>query len=150
MKELIQQHIKKVSREDLYEFYNYIKNGDLLEFVQGEIIFRNDISLKQQQIRIGDCFIKQINNEYLLCRIDMIYEDAEYVDCTELIISSDSPLEIWDTEKAKTDLIDNWKSLDSDKFNKIIELVKSAATQIIDINKLTLEMILKLINNENI
>ena len=149
MKELLQQHIKKSNREELDELYNYVKNGDLLEFIQGEIIFRNDVSLEQQHIRIGDCFIKQIDNEYLLCRIDMIYENSEYVDCTELMISPNSTLDTWDAEKAKRDLIINWKSLDTNKFNQIMDLVNSADTQIINIQKLTLEMILKLINDEN-
>lgn len=150
MKEIIQQYIKKSNREELDEFYNYIKSGDLLEFVQGEIIFRNDISLKQQQINIGDCFIRQINDEYHLCRIDMILEkESNYVDCTRLNVDIGGMLDTWETEINKSELLNNWKSFDSIKFNQITELIKSANNQIADINKLTLEMILKLINDEN-
>lgn len=151
MKALIQHHIKRASREELDELYNYVKNGDLLEFLQGEIIFRNDVSLKQQQINIGDCFIKQIDNDYLLCRVDMIPEkESNYIDCTRLNVDVNSILETWETEINKFELLNNWKSFDSTKFNQIIDLIKSANTQIADINKLVLGMILKLINDENI
>lgn len=59
MKESLQMIVKRSNRKELDQLYEYVKSGELLNFIQGEIIFRNDVSLKEQEINIGDCFYRK-------------------------------------------------------------------------------------------
>ena len=59
MRESLQTIVKRADRKELDQLYEYVKSGELLNFIQGEIIFRNDVSLKEQEINIGDCFYRK-------------------------------------------------------------------------------------------
>ena len=149
MKELIQRSIKAANRRELDQFYEYIKSGELLNFIQGEIIFRNDVSLKEQEINIGDCFYrKNADGDYYIARVDMIKEDPYIADVTQVYLQKED-LDVWDTEIRTLELMRVWKPFDKVKTQELITLWESANKQTTAIWNETFTNALKIVSDEN-
>ena len=149
MKELIQRSIKAANRKELDQFYEYIKSGELLNFIQGEIIFRNDVSLKEQEINIGDCFYrKNADGDYYIARVDMIKEDSYIADVTQVYLQKED-LDVWDTEIRTLELMRVWKPFDKVKTQELITLWESANKQTTAIWNETFTNALKIVSDEN-
>jgi hypothetical protein len=149
MKDLIQRSIKAADRKELDQLYEYVKSGELLNFIQGEIIFRNDVSLKEQKINIGDCFYrKNVCDDYYIARVDMIKEDPYIADVTQIYLQKED-LDVWDTEIRVLELLRVWKPFDKTKTQEIINLWESADKQTAGIWDETFANALKIVSDEN-
>lgn len=149
MKDLIQRSIKAADRKELDQLYEYVKSGELLNFIQGEIIFRNDVSLKEQEVNIGDCFYrKNVNGDYYIARVDMIKENPYIADVTQIYLQKED-LDVWDTEIRTLELLRVWKPFDKIKTQEIINLWESADKQTTVIWDETFTNALKIVSDEN-
>jgi hypothetical protein len=149
MKELIQRSIKAADRKELDQLYEYVKSGELLNFIQGEIIFRNDVSLKEQDVNIGDCFYrKNADGDYYIARVDMIKENPYTADVTQIYLQKED-LDVWDTEIRVLELMRVWKPFDKTKTQEIINLWESADRQTAVIWDETFANALKIVSDEN-
>ena len=149
MRESLQTIVKRADRKELDQLYEYVKSGELLNFIQGEIIFRNDVSLKEQEINIGDCFYrKNADGDYYIARVDMVKENSCTIDITQIYITTDD-FDIWETEIRKLELLRAWKSFDKTKTQELITLWKNADKETTAIWDETFSTALKLANDEN-
>ena len=149
MKESLQRIVKQCDRKEIDQLYEYIKSGELLEFVQGEIIFRNDVSLKEQEINIGDCFYrKNADGDYYIARVDMVKEDSCYADITQVFMDS-TDIDVWETEIHKLELLRAWKPFDKLKTQELITLWENADKEATNIWKEAVNTALKIVNDEN-
>ena len=149
MKELIQRSIKAANRKELDQFYEYIKSGELLNFIQGEIIFRNDVSLKEQEINIGDCFYrKNADGDHYIARVDMIREDPYIADVTQVYLQKED-LDVWDTEIRTLELMRVWKPFDKAKTQELINLWENTHKETTKIWDETFTNALKIVSDEN-
>ena len=149
MKESLQRIVKQCDRKEIDQLYEYIKSGELLEFVQGEIIFRNDVSLKEQEINIGDCFYrKSTESGYYIARVDMVKEDSCGVDVTQIFIDNED-LDVWETEIRKLELLRVWKPFDKSKTQELISLWENADKETTLVWNKAYDNALKIVTNEN-
>ena len=148
MKDLIQRSIKSANRQELDQLYEYVKSGELLNFIQGEIIFRNDVSLKEQEINIGDCFYRKSDRGYYIAKVDMIKENSCSVDVTQIFVNTDD-LDIWDTEIRKLELLRGWKVFDKSKTQELINLHETTNKQTTIIWDNAFANALKIVSDEN-
>ena len=149
MKDLIQRQIKGADRSDLEAFYEQVKSGELLDFIRGEIVFRTDVSLKEQPINIGDCFIrKHSENDYTIIRVEMIKENNfNYIDCTRITIDNET-LEIWDNELSKFDL-KYWKPFSKEITSQLIMLYEETNKNVNELYNDSYKTALNLVKDES-
>ena len=149
MRESLQTIVKRADRKELDQLYEYVKSGELLNFIQGEIIFRNDVSLKEQEINIGDCFYrKNADGDCYIARVDMVKEDSCTVDITQIYITTDD-FDIWETEIRKLELLRVWKPFNKTKTQELITLWENVDKETTTIWNETFSTALKIVNDEN-